>query len=152
MGTAVFHPRWWNEQQHGNAWSRAKDALRRDFEQTKNDLTPGAPDLNQDVGDTVKQVMGTAPIPRPGEKTPASKGEMKSDAKGSFKKGMKFEDVEGPLSYGYAARMQYENKFPKWDDKLETTLRGEWSSGNNSQKFDEVVPYIKRGFDAPHTK
>ena len=42
----------------------AKEALKRDLEQTKADM-PGVDgeDLDQDVGDTVKQAMGKEPIP-----------------------------------------------------------------------------------------
>ena len=41
-----------------------KGALQRDLEQTKADM-PGVDgkDLDQDVGDTVKQAMGKEPIP-----------------------------------------------------------------------------------------
>jgi hypothetical protein len=48
---------------------RAKDALDRDWEQTKSDL-PGLEgrDLDQDVDDTVKQATGDEPIP--GKRTP----------------------------------------------------------------------------------
>ncbi|MBA2384008.1 MAG: hypothetical protein H0V68_05020 [Actinobacteria bacterium] len=48
---------------------RAKDALERDWEQTKSDL-PGleGKDLDQDVDDTVKQAAGKEPVP--GEDTP----------------------------------------------------------------------------------
>ena len=44
---------------------RAKDALDRDWEQTKSDL-PGldGKDLDQDVDDTVKQAAGKEPVPR----------------------------------------------------------------------------------------
>ena len=43
-----------------------KEALKRDLEQTKSDLgIKGAQDLNQDVGDTVKQATGKEPVPPP---------------------------------------------------------------------------------------
>jgi len=47
----------------------AKEALERDWEQTKSDL-PGldGKDLDQDVDDTVKQATGNEPVP--GESTP----------------------------------------------------------------------------------
>jgi hypothetical protein len=43
---------------------RVKDALDRDWEQTKSDL-PGldGKDLDQDVDDTVKQAAGKEPVP-----------------------------------------------------------------------------------------
>ena len=42
----------------------AKEALKRDWEQTKSDL-PGmeGTDLDQDVDDTVKQATGSEPVP-----------------------------------------------------------------------------------------
>lgn len=157
MGSTSFHPSWWSEQKHGGAWQRVKEAMKRDLEQTKNDFTPGAPDLQQDVGDTINQAAGRVAMPSPGQKTPPSKGEAKNDMKQSMKdnkknipKALPFDKVESPMSYGYAARMQYASKYPTWDDKLETTLRDEWTAGNPSQDWDDVAPYVRRGFDAPH--
>jgi hypothetical protein len=45
--------------------SRIGEAMKRDVEQTKNDLTGGRKgrDLDQDVDDTVKQGTGKDPIP-----------------------------------------------------------------------------------------
>lgn len=159
MGSASFHPSWWSEKKHGGAWQRVKEAMKRDLEQTKNDFTPGAPDLRQDVGDTINQAAGKVAMPPPGQKTPPSNREVKSELKRSMKndqetvpKAVPFDDVEGPLSYGYAARIQYAAKYPTWDDKLETTLREEWTAGNTNRDWDEVAPYVRRGFDAPHKK
>jgi hypothetical protein len=44
---------------------KVKEALKRDWEQTKHDLTRKGVDLNQDVADTVKQATGKEPIPPP---------------------------------------------------------------------------------------
>lgn len=44
---------------------KVKEALKRDWEQTKHDITRKGPDLDQDVGDTVKQAAGKEPIPPP---------------------------------------------------------------------------------------
>ena len=41
MGKATWQPKWWNPQTHGSAWERVKEALKRDWEQTKADLTSG---------------------------------------------------------------------------------------------------------------
>lgn len=62
-------PQWWTER-HASAWDRVKDAFRRDWEQTKADLAFDGHDLNQGAGDTVRQALGSGPIPMPGEKTP----------------------------------------------------------------------------------
>ena len=48
----------------------AKEALKRDWEQTKSDL-PGmeGKDLDQDAHETVKQAAGAERVPNPNEKT-----------------------------------------------------------------------------------
>ncbi|MDO9017846.1 MAG: hypothetical protein Q8S73_03550 [Deltaproteobacteria bacterium] len=62
-------PQWWNDN-HTSTWDRVKEALRRDWEQTKNDFSSeSGADLNQDVGDTVKQATGAEPLPPPMVKT-----------------------------------------------------------------------------------
>ena len=46
--------------------SPVKEALKRDLEQTKHDFNKKkGQDLNQDVGDTLKQATGKEPIPPP---------------------------------------------------------------------------------------
>lgn len=49
----------------------AKEALKRDWEQTKSDLTGGKKgiDLGQEAGDTVKQATGSKPLPPLHERT-----------------------------------------------------------------------------------
>lgn len=149
MGTTRFQPSWWNEQQHGNAWQRVKEAMRRDWEQTKNDFTPGARDLQQDVDDTLKQATGRAPIPPAGEVTPASKREARRAAKRA--EAPPWDDVESPLAYGYAARSYYATSYPHWDDRLENELRHEWTTAHpDGRPWDEVKGHVRRGFDAPH--
>ena len=45
--------------------SKIKEALKRDWEQTKHDITKKGVDLNQDVTDTVSQATGNESIPPP---------------------------------------------------------------------------------------
>lgn len=67
----AHRPSWWNDQ-HTSDWDRVKEALRRDWEQTKADFkVDGAVDLNQNVADTVKQAVGEQPVPPPMVKTRA---------------------------------------------------------------------------------
>ncbi len=50
-------------QDKGSTWKRIKEAMRRDWEQTKHDFDKKAGrDLDQNVGDTVKQIAGKEPI------------------------------------------------------------------------------------------
>jgi len=55
--------------EYPSGWSRIKRALSRDWEQTKSDFTgTHGQDLDQQLGDTLKQAVGAAPIPRPGRR------------------------------------------------------------------------------------
>ena len=50
---------------------KAKEALRRDWEQTKHDFNKKkGEELNQDVGDTLKQATGGEPVPPRGVPNP----------------------------------------------------------------------------------
>jgi hypothetical protein len=62
MSIAETHPLWWSPK-HTSAWERTKAAVRRDWEQTKHDMTGGGHDLNQHAGQTVRQVSGKSPMP-----------------------------------------------------------------------------------------
>jgi hypothetical protein len=141
MTTTTFKPSWWNEQEHGTAWGRVKAAMRRDWEQTKNDFTPGAPDLGQDVDDTIKQAAGKDPIPAAGQATP---GTLKQSAY------LEWDEVEAPLAYGYAARTHYRARYPQWNDQLETELKSEWNKSKASQKWDDVKDTVRRGFHSTY--
>ena len=44
---------------------QVKEALKRDWEQTKKDFGAGGKELDQDVGDTLGQAAGAEPIPPP---------------------------------------------------------------------------------------
>ena len=66
--TTTGSPLWWNDQ-HTSAWDRVKEALRRDWEQTKADFSSQGRDLNQNLVDTVKQAAGSEPVPPPTVKT-----------------------------------------------------------------------------------
>jgi hypothetical protein len=68
--TATRTPAWWTAK-HTDAWDRVKEAFQRDWAQTRADFSH-EPTLNQNVGDTVKQAMGDAPIPPMSAKTHAT--------------------------------------------------------------------------------
>ncbi|MDB4930701.1 MAG: hypothetical protein JWM10_3185 [Myxococcaceae bacterium] len=62
-------PQWWTDK-HTSTWDRVKEALRRDWEQTRADFSADdAVDLNQNAADTVKQAVGAQPLPPPTVKT-----------------------------------------------------------------------------------
>lgn len=96
---------WWTND-HDSAWDRVKDAFKRDWEQTKHDFGGNAPDLDQDVDDTLKQAAG--------------------------KSGPGFDNYENDFRYGYGARQQYKDR--SWDSDLESELSRDYNGDWNSNK------------------
>lgn len=131
-----WRPRWWREDTHGSAWSRVKEALHRDWEQTKKDLHIGGHELNQSVGDTVKQAAGKQPLPSSDHPNPPK---VIGD----------WDEVELPIGYGYSARREYGRDNKDWDDEIEGRLRSEWEDPANKadRDWDDVKPLVRRGWD-----
>lgn len=114
-------PKWWSRD-YDSAWDRVKAAFRRDWEQTKHDFGGKAPDLNQDVDDTVGQAAGTRPIP-PG-------------------KAPNFDESEAAYRFGYGAHRYFHARHPEWNDELEDELRADWSGD-----WDKSRTAIRRGWE-----
>jgi hypothetical protein len=119
------NPGWWNNQ-HDSAWERVKEALRRDWEQTKADLSKGGTDLNQDIGDTIGQAAGKKPIPAPNQPTPDDD----------------WNQAEPAFRYGTGAREQYADE-NDWNERLEGKLREEWNDLRTGRTWDEVRGYVR---------
>jgi hypothetical protein len=111
----TWQPLWWNETTM-SAWDRVKEALRRDWEQTKHDLgIAGGHELNQTATDTVAQAVNEEMIPmNDGPNPPTVIGD--------------WDDVELPLRYGYGARQKYGSEHPIWNEGLDQKLRAEWEA------------------------
>ena len=120
--TMKANPKWWKND-YESGWDRVKAAFKRDWEQTKHDFGGDAPDLNQDVDDTVAQAVGKRPIP-PGNAP-------------------NFDDVEHDLRFGYAARQHYSGEFRDWNNQLEDRLRNDWGA----EDWDLRRQYVRRGWD-----
>jgi hypothetical protein len=74
------NPAWWTDK-HASAWDRVKDALERDWEQTKADFSSrSGAKLNQGVADTLKQAAGEESIPPLGTKTHPTTPTVAADA------------------------------------------------------------------------
>ena len=131
QNTKDFQAKWWDEKKHGSAWDRVKDAFKRDWEQTKADVSSGGKELNQNVADTVKQAAGTEAIPPQSQPNP----------------GGKWEAVEPAVSYGYGAKHEFGDKHPKWTDDLDKQLSNDWKSDDKTKKWEDVRPYVRRGFE-----
>ncbi|HEY4243907.1 MAG TPA: hypothetical protein VGM88_29035 [Kofleriaceae bacterium] len=133
----MHDPKWWKTE-HTGAWDRVKDALHRDWEQTKSDLTRGkaGTDLDQGVGDTVRQAAGTEPIP------------------GDAKRGTEvaWEGVEDAYRFGVGARHQYGRDHVVWDNGLDARLATDWGALNAARTWAEAKPHVRRGWDAGRGK
>lgn len=121
-------PAWWN-QEHESGWERTKDALKRDWEQTKADVSKKGQELNQDAGDTVKQAMGKEAIP--------PDGVPNADSWGSN---------EPALRYGYGARQYFSES--EWNDDLEGKLRTDYEQSGQSGAWDKVKGAVRRGWES----
>jgi hypothetical protein len=132
--SAYKDPSWWQDS-HSSAWERTKEALRRDWEQTKADLTKGGRELNQDVGDTLKQSAGKAPIPPANLPNPPDADERAD-----------WNDLEPAVRYGYGARQHYGQQ--AWNAELEGKLRKDWDETGNSGPWERVKGAVRRGWES----
>ncbi len=143
MGTATWQPKWWTEETHGSAWGKVKEAMKRDWEQTKADFNAGGRELNQDVDDTLKQAAGAEVIP--------PRSQPNAPGGTDVKKGPTFswDDAEPPMAFGYGARQQFGAQHTDWNENLEKQLQNDWesTSGTNGRKWNEVQPMVRRGYD-----
>ncbi len=121
-------PTWWKPE-HNSAWDRVKSALKRDWEQTKADVSSKGQDLEQGVTDTVKQAVGKQPIPPDGEPNPD------------------WSKAETGYRYGVGAREQYGTDEKAWSDKLESKLKEEWMDLKDGTTWDEAKNFVKRGWE-----
>src|SRR6478735_459193 len=63
MDTYVHSRPTWYTDEDDTAWSKVREAFRRDWKQTKHDFGGNEPDLDQTAGDTISQATGSQPIP-----------------------------------------------------------------------------------------
>ena len=82
----------WHDGESMSTWECVKEAIRRDWEQTRYGLgLSGGHQLNQHVGDTLRQAAKSVPIPARDQANPAK-------VIGTWS------DDEYPVGYGYTAR------------------------------------------------
>ncbi len=124
-------PSWWNDS-HSSAWERTKEALRRDWEQTKADVSDGGHELKQGVGDTVRQAAGKEAIPPGNVPNPGGAATWETHAPA--------------LRYGYGARHHYAKE--QWNDELEGRLRKDWDSSGTGSSWERVKAAVRRGWDS----
>ena len=133
----TWQPNWW-QPQHDSSWERIKEALRRDWEQTKHDFhLKGGHELNQSIKDTVQQATNNQPLPPHDKPNPPK-------VIGSW------DDIEGPVRYGYGAREHYGERYPHWTDQLEQELSTEWAKGKQELRmaWADIKDWVRHGYDA----
>jgi hypothetical protein len=123
-------PSWWTLQD-SSSWDRVREALHRDWDQTKHDLHAGGHELNQKLSDTVEQAAGTKPMPPIDKANPP-------------KVIGQWEDAETAIGYGYAARDHFGDQHPEWNDDLERRLAADW---NTERPWSEIVRYVRHGYE-----
>ena len=131
MSVTRTRPEWYTEEDD-TAWAKVKAAFRRDWKQTKHDFGGKEPNLNQQVGDTVSQAVGSKPIPPGNAKTPHS-ADGKLDAYN--------DDDEPAYQYGYAASRHYSDSV--WDEDTELMLQRDWGDQPDWQRRSDA---IRRGW------
>lgn len=134
MATTTARPSWYTKEDD-SAWEKVKEAFRRDWEQTKHDFGGNAPDLDQDVGDTISQATGSEPIPPGNAKNP-------KPAKRAEEQGVYSVADEPAYRYGYAASRHYPDS--AWDAETEEMLRSDF---HTEQDFARQREAIRRGWD-----
>jgi len=134
MVESTWDPDWWTAA-HSSAWERVKHALRRDWEQTKGDLADNGVDLNQGASDTIRQALGTQPIPLDDLPNPGPRHDSVLASWAS---------IQEAVRYGYGAGLHYEHR--DWDDKLSEVLQDEWHRSNHPSTWDAVKDGVKHGW------
>jgi hypothetical protein len=129
---AMEKPTWWTPASSG-AWERVKEALRRDWEQTKHDLHVGGHERNQRLSDTVAQAAGQKPIP--------------PDDRANAHVIARWEDIEVPIGFGYAAYHHYGDRYPTWTPELERALKSDWK--DSAVPWHRIKMYVRHGYELP---
>jgi hypothetical protein len=130
MTTHPDQPGWWTTHE-ASAWGRAKEALRRDWEQTKYDFgLEFGQDLHQELKDTVRQVVGSEPIPPPHV---ANATDAWSD--------------EAAVRYGYGAGLSPNYRdYSSWSHDLESQLKKDWEAMDSHRPWEDVRMAVRYGW------
>jgi len=125
----VRDPHWWSDE-HSSSWERAKQALRRDWEQTKGDLADSGVDLNQGALDTLRQAVGAQPIPADHLPNPGPRHDWAW--------------IEPAVRFGHGAARYYRDS--DWDEQLAQRLRSEWEASGQRSNWDSVKDGVRHGW------
>ena len=122
-------PSFWSDEQQ-SAWDRVKEALQRDWLQTKSDLKiPGGVELDQTAKDTMKQAAGKWPIPG------------HADAGG-----VGWDLARHAIRLGHGAATFWTAE-AIWSDALEERVRTEWEALHTGMAWNDARPLIRHGWE-----
>lgn len=137
----MTNPKWWTNE-HTSAWDRVKDAMKRDWEQTKADFSSKrGTELDQHVGDTVKQAAGKQAIPAPSQPNATSKDVKPGQADQTWDR------YADDYRFGTGARYQYGTDHAAWDQRLETKLKTDWDDLKTGRTWDDAKGRVRRAYD-----
>ena len=119
-----------------STWDRIKEALRRDWEQTKHEFSSNAGhELNQDIGDTLKQAAGKQAIPYDNRPNPPRVIDT-------------WDTAEPAIQFGYEAATHNRDAYGEWSNHLDSTLADRWRQQNaKGRDWDDVRHYVRHGFE-----
>jgi hypothetical protein len=138
-----WYPAWYRPEDL-TRWNSVKNAVRRDWQQTKHDLHAGGHELNQAASDTIKQATGREAVPAIDKPNPPKViGELDADGDAEWAK------MERAMEYGYTARTEFAATHAEWNHDLDLALRREWESsgGRAPGLWDDVKPYVRHGYN-----
>jgi hypothetical protein len=118
-------------------WEHVKQALQRDWAQTRADFSGGGKELHQNVGDTVKQATGRQPIPPKGVPNP-TRALSPQD----------WERAEPAVRYGFNSHAELGTNHTMWSDELDRKLAHGWNERATGMKYDDVREAVKVGWNA----
>lgn len=158
------YPSWWNAT-HTSTWETVKEALRRDWEQTRHDLSGGryGQDLNQDIDDTLDQMAGDQSIPPAGVPNPLDGPELHDkvrhaqaemrDVEADYEAGAtdtadrlvrSWGRSEAPLRFGYLSALRFGSA---WSPAVERQLRSEWAQLSPTESWADVEADVRYAWD-----
>jgi hypothetical protein len=121
-------PTFWTEKQ-ATAWDRIKEALRRDWMQTRYHLgIQGGAELRQTATDTLAQAAGISPLPNGAEV------------------GLDWDLARHAIRLGHGSATFWVSD-ASWNDEVEARVRAEWSGLANGIAWEQAMPLVRYGWD-----
>jgi hypothetical protein len=122
------NPGWWTRD-HETAWNCVKEAMKRDWMQTKRDWSGDEIDVPQNTGTTLRQTIVRKIL------SPCDQ--------------LAYETWEPAYRFGYGARLKFGSEYSAWNTNLEICLARDWRSINATrrQTWDQDREAIRYGWN-----